>query len=209
MFEEGIRDEYFLPEPPPGFPDEMIIPDGTDYVYNSCSKAEGNDCPYKAVHFPASVKSILNAALENCADLKNVTFAEGSVLETIGLGAFLGTNLNSLHLPATLESIGEAAFAVCTDLKTVTFAEGSVLKRIEEAAFAETNLNSVDLPASLESIGALAFYDCPQLTNVTFNGSACYPASLDVGGNATFFGQFLTGAFGGSTPASPQQCASR
>ena len=118
-----------------------------------------------------------------------------------------------MDFPASLESIGDYAFAYGpfgaeANLKTVTFAEGSVLKSIGEAAFFTTSLTSLHLPASLESIGAGAFYDCPQLTNVTFNGypgSACYPGSLDVGGNATLG----TGAFGGSTPASPQQCASR
>ena len=69
----------------------MIIPDGTDYVYNSCGTfGTGNDCPYKAVHFPASVKSILNLAFVECTDLKNVTFADDSVLETIGIRAFMG-----------------------------------------------------------------------------------------------------------------------
>eukprot|EP00665_Eupelagonemidae_sp_cell47_P007064 gene7063-6281_t len=34
----------------------------------------------------------------------------GSVLETVGLGAFSVSGLTSLHLPATLESIGNVAF---------------------------------------------------------------------------------------------------
>ena len=51
-----------------------------------------------------------------------MTFPEG--LEKIGIGAFVGSGLESVEFPASLRTIAPASFARCKSLKTVKFSEG-------------------------------------------------------------------------------------
>jgi hypothetical protein len=58
-----------------------------------------------SVDFPATLESIGASAFYVCKSLTAITFAEGSVLKTIGDNAFMMTGLTSVDFPATLESI--------------------------------------------------------------------------------------------------------
>ena len=72
-----------------------------------------------AVTIPASVKEIKDHAFYN-TKLKEITFEEGSQLETIGEEAFGFCDLKTITLPATLESIGAKAFESC-NLETINY----------------------------------------------------------------------------------------
>ena len=79
-----------------------------------------------SITIPASVTEIGKNAFYNCYDSSNktglteVTFAEGSKLETIGESAFNGSGISSVTIPASVTSIGQKAFAYCKNLKSVT-----------------------------------------------------------------------------------------
>ena len=73
-----------------------------------------------SVTIPTNVKTIDAAAFNNCTSLTRVTFADDSLLETIGYGAFhTCTNLESITIPAGVTSVGEIAFANWTVSQTI------------------------------------------------------------------------------------------
>jgi hypothetical protein len=104
--------------------------------------------------------------------LETVTFAEGSVLETIGNYAFRDCDeLTSIVIPASVETIGEGAFFSCDVLETVTFAEGSLLETIGDSAFLQcTSLTSIEIPALVTIIGTNAFLQS-DLTTATMSSA--------------------------------------
>lgn len=151
----------------------------------------------RAVTIEAGVTSIGVEAFYNCTNLEEVTFAEGSQLETIGDAAFSGcksltsikipanvtsignyafnncTSLTSIGIPASVTSIGRYAFHSCSGLQMVTFGEKSQLTAIGNYAFAACKLlDSINIPASVTSIEEYAFQNCSALTTVTFKDNS-------------------------------------
>ena len=154
-----------------------------------------------SITIPASVTSIGESAFHNCYNSKNttglaeVTFADGSKLETIGKSAFYGCEALSsitipasvtsigtsafqqcevlsspITIPASVTSIGTSAFSECSSLTTVTFAEGSQLGTIGQQAFLNCKvLSSITIPASVTSIGSAAFANCSGIKSVIVN----------------------------------------
>ena len=105
-------------------------------------------------------------------NLTSVTFADNSVLETIGVHAFCDSGLTSLTIPASVKTIGDNAFEGCKNLTSVTFATNSALETIGDIAFAQcTALTTVTIPASVKTIGEYAFDYCGNLTSVTLNSN--------------------------------------
>ena len=126
---------------------DLVIPatvekDGTTYTvtaiadkafggtYSDFSGSAVNESKSKiaSVSIPATVKSLGAYAFGSSstdvtmAQLKSVTFAEGSQLETIGNSAFRATGVSDITIPAGVKSVGELAFAGNNGaLKTVTF----------------------------------------------------------------------------------------
>lgn len=95
----------------------------------------GDEAFYKTdaltnITIPASVESIGASAFESylpgegkqgIGGLKNITFAQGSNLKSIGSYAFYKcTNLKSISIPQTVESIGDDVFTYCSSLSTYT-----------------------------------------------------------------------------------------
>ena len=143
-----------------------------------------------SLKIPASVRSIGNYAL-SFTILTNITFAEGSMLNTIGMNAFsfssfleqldipvnltsIGDDafsfayaLKSIAIPASVTRIGERAFNQAISLESVFFAPGSQLTTIENGLFAGSrSLTSIEIPASVTSIGIEAFNGATSLTKV-------------------------------------------
>ena len=86
---------------------------------------------------PAGVRTIGDKAFLNCALLSDVTFAEGSELETIGLSAFQS----------------------CSSLKSFVIPEGT--KTVGQTVFSGTKLEELTIPASVT-----AFYDTTVVTEI-------------------------------------------
>ena len=91
------------------------------------------------------------------SSLVSVTFASGSRLQSIGIGAFQYSGLTSIAIPASVTTIGDNAFYSTSSLASVTFGSGSLLQSIGSQAFQSTGLTSIDIPASVTSIGTQAF----------------------------------------------------
>ena len=95
----------------------------------SGSKANESKGKIASVRVPATVKSLGTYAFgasttgdASMAQLKSVTFAEGSQLEAIGNFAFAKTGISEIVIPVGVEIVGENAFSGNNGtLKTVTF----------------------------------------------------------------------------------------
>ena len=145
------------------------------------------------LELPASLKEIGSNAFSNNKDLKTVTVADNSQLESIGTYAFTNnsnlesftfegstalktiaqgafsndTKLASFDVPANVETIAKAAFDGTSSMKHVTFQAPAKIKKIEEAAFQNANaLENIDLPQGLEEIQKDAFNKCTSLTEI-------------------------------------------
>jgi uncharacterized repeat protein (TIGR02543 family) len=140
--------------------------------YNVCS---GN------AHIPAGVTSIGLFAFYEQAHLKNVTFADGSQLVSIGNSSFDQSSLASIAIPDSVTTIVESAFRGTRSLAAVTFGAGSKLASIEDSAFSGSSVPSIAIPDSVKTIFPNAFSEAASLTTVTF-GSASELVSI--GGNA-------------------------
>lgn len=114
----------------------------------------------ESVSIPAGLEVLPDSMFDECASLEVVAFEQGSILKTIGSGAFARCDsLAAIVLPSGVETIGSAAFYDCGALLSVTLPDD--LKTIGDNAFGYCDtLWSIILPAGLESIGASAFALC-------------------------------------------------
>lgn len=101
---------------------------GGTYPDFSGTAANESKSKIASVSIPATVKSVGAYAFGSSSSdvamtqLKSVTFAKGSQLETIGNSAFRATGVSDITIPAGVKSVGELAFAGNNGaLKTVTF----------------------------------------------------------------------------------------
>jgi len=122
---------------------------------------------------PAGITSIASEAFRDCTSLETVTFAEGSLLATIGDNVFLNcTSLESIEIPVRVTIIG-SAFRGCTGLTEINFAEGSLLTTIGDSAFEGcTSLESITIPARVTRILTAAFLNCTKLAEVNFTADS-------------------------------------
>ena len=125
----------------------------------------------REVFISKDVMNIGKEAFASCANLKEVTFEDGSSLRSIGEGAFRQcVSLEVITLPPSLETLGDGAFYQCPNLKEVTFEDGSSLRSIGQEAFVRCeSLEVITLPPSLETLGSTAFYECTNLKEVTLS----------------------------------------
>ena len=145
------------------------------------------------LELPASLKKIGSNAFKDNKNLKTVTVADNSQLESIDTYAFTGnsnlesftfegstalktirgnafsndTKLASFDVPANVETINRAAFDGTSSMKHVTFQAPAKIKTIGEAAFQNANaLENIDLPEGLLEIKKDAFNKCTSLTEI-------------------------------------------
>ncbi len=125
---------------------------------------------------PSSVTTIESNAF--ATGKINITFAENSLLETIGDYAFAdGCIFDSLTLPSSVTSIGQ--YAMPNTLKEITINQDSNLSTLNEYAFANTQITSIYIPAKVSSISESTFEGCPLTSIVVDNGNATYKSSSD------------------------------
>ncbi|MCR5694652.1 MAG: leucine-rich repeat protein [Clostridia bacterium] len=132
-------------------------------------------CGIRELVIPASVSEIGEQAFSRCADLKTLTFAENSRLESIP--AYMLTGCDSLKtvtfLPGSgLKEIQAHGFESLTGLETVDFGDAKPVS-IGNYAFKDCGkLSTFDVPEGIEFLGRYAFSDCVSLAELSL------PASL-------------------------------
>ena len=180
---EGKKGVY---ESTPGWDMFSAIEEGTPFIYSdgilkySCSPSSMTatliiDAIYQEltnVEIPATitvngveyhVKTIGNAAFQDCRNLQSVVLHEG--LETIGNFAFQSSSVSEINLPSTLKKIGESAFQNCWNVETIVVPDG--VENIGNQAFSSMgSLTRIELPASLKSLGSSVILNNQMLTEV-------------------------------------------
>ncbi len=145
--------------------EELNMQEGIEtirWIFSSYSYKSGYGVnKVTSLHIPASVKTIVSDAFCDFSNLKTVTFAEGSVLETIEKHAF--ENCYALEtitgIPASLASIGESAFKNCTSLQALDLSATAVTEILKQTFYNTESMITFALPKDLTSIGEYAFYN--------------------------------------------------
>ena len=116
----------------------------------------------------SQLESIGTSAFTENSNLESFTFEGSTTLKTIGGNAFSNdTKLASFDVPANVETIEKAAFDGTSSMKHVTFQAPAKIKKIKEAAFQNASaLENIDLPEGLEEIQKDAFNKCTSLTEI-------------------------------------------
>lgn len=135
---------------------------GTSSVFQNCTKLT-------SVSIPATVKVLGGNVFCDCPNITSITFAEGSQLETISMGALARTAIVSIVFPDTVKTIGTSAFLSCSKLTSVTLNEG--LEIIGHTAFQLTSIESIDIPRTVREIDTEAFEACLALKTVSIPSS--------------------------------------
>jgi len=174
---------------PTGSPSRLILAEGWTQIGAQAFEGAKN---LKSIHIPASVQIIHDEAFKSTS-LVEVTFAEGSMLKTIGGGVFVFTpdlksiripesvnkidmgafsrtaSLKKIHIPKLVEILPMAMFMKSPGLREVTFDADSRLKTIQQSAFSEaTDLETITIPAGVTQIQDGAFFNTSSLKVITF-----------------------------------------
>ncbi len=137
--------------------------------FKGCSAME-------SVQIPKTVTKIKAMAFDGCTKLSNITFAEGSGLQSLGEGynwgwgkVFDRTAITNITLPGSLNNIEEYAFYGLSGLQSVSFTDENVSRSLEVkvSAFYQTGITSIAFTQNEVKIGSYAFYGCASLSTVT------------------------------------------
>ena len=136
----------------------------------------------KSLKIPKTVKTIGSNAFgqilktgptQYVTSLTSLTFDSGSVLETIGGGAFkYASGITSVAIPNTVKTIGYEAFAFTSSLTSLTFGNNSVLETLANDCFEWASIKSITFPKTLKTIGNGAFQENQTLSSITFESGA-------------------------------------
>lgn len=149
--------------------------------------------PYKHIVMPRGITRAASHAFSNCANLKEVEFANG--LKYVASGAFAGcVSLPTLNMEE-VDSIGASAFSRCRTLNVenmnkvrhignnafdkCNFLKGSdgvvslpLCDSIGAGAFLGcSNIEKIELSENLRFLGKQAFMNCASLTSVNLSSS--------------------------------------
>jgi hypothetical protein len=146
------------------------------------------DCiKLESITIPSSVITVYRSFCLGCSSLKSVTFAPGSLLQTMGYGMFFNcSKLTSITIPSSVTSIAtDTAFSGTSSLTSITVDpansnyssdEFGVLfdksKTILYKCPERLILNGAYIiPSSVTSIVTYAFSGCSSLTSITIPSS--------------------------------------
>ena len=158
----------------------MILPDGLEEIKRWSLSYTG----IIGITIPKHVQIIENRAFSSCLNLKEIIFAEGSDLKTLGFNVFDNcVNLKNLNLPENLETIKSWCFSKSgltriaipkniTVIQKETFCECLNLKEVilpdsiqilDDKCFRMSGITEIMIPKSVTTIGKYAFQDCAKL----------------------------------------------
>ncbi|MBQ6489427.1 MAG: leucine-rich repeat protein [Solobacterium sp.] len=139
--------------------EDLVLPAKVQMVY---AGAFSNNTKLTSIVIPKTLVnggSIVGSPFRNCANLKEVSFEEGTTSIAFGLFASV-TSLEKAVIPVGVTEIKGDAFKSCTGLKELTL-PGGVASIGSNAFNGCTSLSHVEFPDSLLSIGSDAFKGCP------------------------------------------------
>lgn len=146
--------------------EHVVIGDGV----KSIGEAAFQNCKnLKTVVIPNSVTVIKKAAFHNCESLEAVDLPDN--LEDLGWGAFYNTGITSITIPGTIVNFSESWVADCKNLTEITLEDGMPCV-IQTLATYSSNLKTVNLPNTVTIIGWAAFYGCTSLETFVVNEGA-------------------------------------
>mmetsp|Transcript_2993 Transcript_2993/g.6219 ORF Transcript_2993/g.6219 Transcript_2993/m.6219 type:complete len:180 (+) Transcript_2993:92-631(+) len=102
------------------------------------------------VMIPSCTEHVPGYAFEDCHELKEVIFEEGSNLRTIGHSSFSRCfNLKKIRFPLSLEEVGPYSF-FNSIIEEVVFEDGRNLREINQAAFYRSQLKTINIPKDVD-----------------------------------------------------------
>lgn len=139
--------------------DTSVIPERTEII----SAYAFNNCRFKNIRIPASVKTIEFAAFSDCSALETVFAEEG--LQRIWSCAFADCpSLKIVDLPNSLIFMGESVFKNCRSLKVLPNLGG--IEDINEFVFENCGFSELNLPSKIQMLSNGAFKGCVNLSKV-------------------------------------------
>ena len=122
-----------------------------------------------SITVPKEVTEIADGAFSSNRYLKSVSFESGSLLNSIGSGAFAYSGIVSVALPDREISIGDSAFLETVALQTINL---NKVKSVGDFAFQGSGLSSAELTLNNVEIGGAAFYGALYLRDVKLGKGA-------------------------------------
>ncbi len=106
-------------------------------------------------------------AFKGCSKATEVTFAEGTTVESLDQHAFDGcSSVQSFQLPKSVRSMATQVFYGNKALTTFEVPEDSMLNEIGDRCFDGTGLTSFTFPSQVTILGTFIFANCKNLTEV-------------------------------------------
>lgn len=182
----------------------IVIPEGIEKIADDAFK---ENTKITGVVCPNSLREIGEHAFLGCENLEDIKFNEG--LTSIGLEAFLSTNLESVNLPSTLNFLDwtpfeckinvhpqneyfysdqngilynadETALILFPRKKHEEIIEVSkTVTCIESYAFEETTANGVVIPKGIQELQSNLFSGCPNLKTITLESTTPSKIKID------------------------------
>ncbi len=118
--------------------------------------------------FPTALVRIPRFTFAGCTNLGAVEFGQGSMLEFVGRGAFMGCGrLKKIFLTGKVKVLGSYAFAYCKQLETAVLPQIDTLKYMGKSAFMHCEaLTYFQLPTQIGRIYERTFYGCSGLKQI-------------------------------------------
>ncbi len=163
---------------------EIIVPGYVEsvgnYAFAECNRVVRVEFSGGAV---VGMKTeIGEAAFQNMKAMREIVFADGSMVSSLGAYAFAGAEgLRELTIPTTMEYIGDYAFEKAFSLATIEFANGEEGElEFGNYVFSEcTNLTKVVLPASVKKLNLGVFDGCVNIAEIKVDASNAMYKDLD------------------------------
>ncbi|MBQ7901439.1 MAG: leucine-rich repeat protein, partial [Clostridia bacterium] len=179
------------------------------FVIENNMLIDGKKCTGDIV-IPDNIKTICDAAFENCDDITNVDFPES--LTYIGEWAFAECDgITAVIIHDNVLNIGERAFRTCRNISNIII--GSGLTEIGSDVFGFcTAVESVVVPENITSLGWQAFFSCTNLKSITIENPDCniYGANSTISNKvANVVDYYYDGVIYGYTNSTAQKYAEK